>query len=279
MIGKVPPTAAERLAALDFWPSVPAIEPIAGGRTNENFRVRAGGQLYFARVGQDLPHHRISRANELRCLTLASEAGVAPHVLFAGTGLLVTEYFEGRTLVQGDPVDDDTLARLGVALRRLWSATAPADLPAFDPVDICQGYVDALPAGTHDTRRRRKIEAILVAVPPRDNRWLIHADLIPENVIVASDRIAIVDWEYAGRGDPVVDVAAVAMNFGLDRRQAALLGDEAGIGDGRRIAAFEKVMALREALWCDTQRHFVGVRGDLDAYTELCWGRIDAMPE
>lgn len=269
--------AAARLEELGFWPSKPVFEPIPGGRTNLNFAVRCGERKYFARVGHDLPHHRISRKTELRCLQLAADADVAPPVLHAADGLLVTEFVEGRTLVQGEPVGDDVLVQIAMALDRIWRSNAPEDLPAFDPVEICRGYIESLPPGTHDAARQRTIEAILGAAPARDNRYLVHADLIPENVIVTQGRLYIVDWEYAGRGDKAVDVAAVAMNFGLDARQTRLFRNACAAHDGSRIDRFERMMALREALWCDTQRHFVGVKGDLDAYSELCWRRIDGL--
>ncbi|MBL8807600.1 MAG: phosphotransferase family protein [Rhodospirillales bacterium] len=271
--------ALTRLASLKFWPGPPDFSPIPGGRTNLNFMVRSGGRTYFARVGHDLPHHRISRATELKCLSLAAAAGVAPEILHAANGLLVTSYFDGATLSQGNAIADDILLRLATALRRLWKHDAPADLQIFDPVEVCRNYINALPAGIHGTVRSRTIEAILGKAPARRNRWLIHADLIPENVIVSRESLAIVDWEYAGRGDKDVDIAAVAMNFGLDERQTLLFGEACGASDRERLAAFGSLMALREALWCDTQRHFVGVKGDLEAYSALCWSRIDGMAE
>lgn len=270
--------AIARLAALPVWNGTPTIAPISGGRTNENFRVDAGGRTYFARIGIDLPHHNISRRAEIRCIGLAAAAGVSPPVLHAGDGILITEFVPGVTLVQGTPVADDTLVRLAHALRRLADVPVPADLPAFDPVDICRGYVAALPAGTLPALRAARTEAILAATPKLGSGALIHADLIPENVIVAPERLSIVDWEYAGRGDPAVDVAAVVMNFGLNDRQAALFVATHGGVPQALAKALEPVMALREALWCETQRHFAGVRGDLEEYSVLCWKRIDAPP-
>lgn len=267
-----------RLAALSIWPASPTIAPIPGGRTNENFRVDAGGRTYFARIGVDLPHHNISRKTEIRCIGLAAAAGVSPPVLHAADGILVTEFVPGVTLVQGQPVGDDVLVRLAHALGRLFGRPAPADLPPFDPVDICRGYLAALPANTLGASSLARAADILAATPRLTDRTLIHADLIPENVIVAQDSLAIVDWEYAGRGDPAVDVAAVVMNFALDARQAALFVDTHGGVELELVRALEPVMALREVLWCETQRHFVGVRGDLEEYSALCWKRIDAMP-
>ncbi len=87
----------------------------------------------------------------------------------------------------------------------------------------------------------------------------------------------LVDWEYAGRGDPAVDVASVILHFGLDPRQAALFVVSHGAVALATVQALQPVLALREALWCAVQAHFVGVRGDLADYTEMCWRRLDRM--
>jgi aminoglycoside phosphotransferase (APT) family kinase protein len=39
---------------------------------------------------------------------------------------------------------------------------------------------------------------------------LVHGDLYPSNIVVAGDRIAVVDWELAGTGPAVLDLAALA---------------------------------------------------------------------
>jgi hypothetical protein len=36
-------------------------------------------------------------------------------------------------------------------------------------------------------------------------------------------------------------------------------------------------MALREALWCEVQREFAGLRGDLAEYTGMCWRRVERL--
>ena len=269
--------AAARLGALPIWPARPVIEPIAGGRTNENFRVSAAGRTFFARVGEDLPHHGISRANERRSARLAAEAGVAPAVIHAAEGVMVTDFVDGRTLVQGEPVDDETLARLARTLRTLADAPAPRDLPGFDPVVVCRRDLDALPAGALDAAQRARAVAILAAAPTLEARALIHADLIPENVIVTDMRVMLVDWEYAGRGDPAVDVASVILHFGLAPDQANGFIAAHGAIDPRIVDALQPVLALREALWCEVQRRFAGVRGDLAAYAEMCWRRLERV--
>jgi aminoglycoside phosphotransferase (APT) family kinase protein len=269
--------AATRLQSLSMWHGVPVIAPIEGGRTNENFCVTVGSRRFFARIGVDLPHHGISRANEVACHRRAAAAGIAPAVLHAADGIMVTEFLTGRTLVQGAPVEDTTLVNLAAVLRRLADHADPAGLPPFDPVSICRRDLASVPPTAIAEEKRWRAAAILSVAPALGADALIHADLIPENVIVDGERVMLVDWEYAGRGDPAVDAAAVILHFGLDARQAALLVAAHGGVDARKVAALQPVLALREALWCEVQKHQVGVRGDLAAYTEMCWQRLDRI--
>ena len=277
MAGTEPIAASRLLRAFSIWGGVPTIEPIPGGRTNENFRVTAAGRVYFARLGIDLPHHGITRANELRSLRLAAAAGVAPEVVLAEEGVLVTAFVDGETLIQGRPVGDGVLRQLAEALQRLHAAPAPADLHPFDPAAICRRDFAALPADSIPKHMRRRVELLLDGTPGFRPSALIHADLIPENVIVAGSRVVLVDWEYAGRGDPVVDLASVTLHFGLDDRQATVLANAYGKFGADRIRALLPVLALREALWCEVQQRFAGVRGDLADYTAMCWQRLERL--
>ncbi len=108
-------------------------------------------------------------------------------------------------------------------------------------------------------------------------RSLIHADLIAENVIIQGDRAYIVDWEYAGLGDPAVDLAQVVVLFELDERQAALLLDRHGGVDPITVRALRPTLAAREVLWCEAQAYHVGIQGDLAEYRALCWTLFDAV--
>jgi len=269
------PGAIDRLRVLDCWRGEPRIEPWPGGRTNQNFRVTAAGQTYFARVGIDLPHHFVRRANEVRCARLAAEAGVAPGVVHGGDGILITSFIEGRTLSHEEPVADADLDLVAEALRRVHAHPAPNDLNPFDPVAICRGNLAGLPQDAMPPARRRLLETLLDRAPPLAPRCLIHADLIPENFIIAERRAFIVDWEYAGRGDPAVDLAQVIVLFALDDRQAARLLDRHGGVSMAAARALRPVLAVREALWCEVQAHHVGIRGDLPEYRALCWRRVE----
>ncbi len=255
-------SAEARIAALPLWNGRPSIEPIAAGRTNRNFLVQANGKRFFARVGQDIPEHGILRSAERRCAQLAAEAGLAPQIVFAESGIIITEYIDGEPL-SAVSIDSATL-RLQIAdlLRQLHLIPRQPDLPRFCPVAASHRYL----AGLDDRALpvpRAHIEARLDALSSPPPHCLIHGDLIPENFILAGDRLLLVDWEYAGNGVPETDIAMVLSNFGLAAADAADFLGACGPLDHAVLEEMRVAAIIREALWCVMQANIGGMVGDL----------------
>jgi thiamine kinase-like enzyme len=267
-------TAEDRLARLPIWRAVPDIEQLTCGRTNVNYLVHCAGEKYFARVAGDLPYHAIVRFHEARCAARAAELGVAPAIVFAGDGMLITRFIDGKTLQQVDPVARATVERIVRLLARTHEGRLPQNMPDVNPVAFSRFYLAQLAQDMLHERDRRRIESILAAAPLGRRIALIHTDLIPENLIDDGDRLWLIDWEYAGLGDPATDLANLAMNFALgvrDRRDAAAIHGGVSFEEAE---ALRDAVVVREALWCLTQIQAAGYRGDLAAYARLCLARL-----
>jgi thiamine kinase-like enzyme len=274
--------AEDRLARLPIWPAVPDVERLESGRTNVNYRVRCAGEKYFARVAADLPHHSIVRAHEIRCAECAAALGVAPAVVFAGDGVLITRFIEGATLRQGDAAAPAMVERIVRLLALVHEGRLPPGMPDVNPVGFSRAYLARLRPGILGEEDRHRIESILTAAPKGRQISLIHTDLIPENIIDDGERLWLVDWEYAGLGDPATDLANLAMNFALDAqgcREAVAIHGGVSV---EAVEALKDAVVVREALWCLTQIAAAGYRGDLATYSRLCLGRLGiehAAPE
>ena len=73
----------KQLEALTFWQLPIQYEPLEGGITNRNFRVEHGNELYFVRLGEDIPEHGVYRFNELNASRAAYSCGISPEVVHA----------------------------------------------------------------------------------------------------------------------------------------------------------------------------------------------------
>ena len=82
---------------------------------------------------------------------------------------------------------------------------------------------------------------------------LCHNDLQLQNLVVQDDRIVVLDWEYAGMGNPYFDLGGVTVNAELDADErgallAAYFGDVRAV-DAARLELMLYMSALREATW------------------------------
>jgi thiamine kinase-like enzyme len=265
-----------RIAALPLWRGRPTIEPVAAGRTNRNFLVTDQGQRYFARVGGEIPLHGISRAAERRCTMLAAEARIAPAVVHASDGIMITAYAEGETLSIASAQTPERLAQVAGVLRRLHAIPVQDDLPDFCPVAASRRYLAQLSDAELPLARARMV-ACLAHLPSFPPHCLIHADLIPENFILSGGRLLLVDWEYAGNGMAATDLAMVISNFELDAAAAQSLLQLYGPVDHAAIETMRVAAIVREALWCLMQVRIGGMTGDLPDYTALCLRRLERV--
>ncbi len=101
---------------------------------------------------------------------------------------------------------------------------------------------------------------------------LCHNDLLPANLIDDGDRLWLVDWEYAGIGHPLFDLANLSANAALDDDQELdLLRSYRGQVDPREHAElriFRAISLLREALWATIQSAASDIAFDYRRYAD-----------
>src|SRR3990172_89860 len=131
-----PTTIEEVIVAIPEWHgrSVHA-EPVHGGLTNRAFCVHVDGTPHFVSIpGAQSERLAIPRGAEIDNTRAAAETGIAPRVLYQlpESGVLVTEFLQGRTLAKADMHAAGMLERLAEAVRRLHTARPfPNDFDLF----------------------------------------------------------------------------------------------------------------------------------------------------
>jgi thiamine kinase-like enzyme len=256
---------------------------LSGGITNRNFLVDAAGRSdrYVIRLaGNDTHLLGISREVEHAATVAAAGVGVGPEVtaFIRPEGYLVTRFIEGS------PVPDDvvhqpaTIRRVAASLRRIHDGPAIPGL--FVPLRIAEAYrALALARGVPIPSEYelaaaigRRIELACLANPVELRPC--HNDLLNANFIDDGDRIRIVDWEYAGMGDPFFDLGNFSINHELTADEDAdLLGAYDGPDHGRdrparlaRLTLMRTVSDFREAMWGVLQQGISTLDVDFVAY-------------
>jgi thiamine kinase-like enzyme len=287
---------AERIAALSIWSGRVDPRPLAGGITNQNFRVEDGGRRYVVRVGHDLLVHGVVRSTELAASRAAHLAGLSPAVVHAEPGILVLDFIEGRTFTAEDIRKPANLERLIDMVRRCHH-DVPQHLrgPAaiFWVFHVVRDYGHTLREGKslHLSMlpdllaRADRLEA---AVGPIEVVFG-HNDLLAANFIDDGKRLWLLDWEYAGFNSPLFDLGGLASNSELsfeqaERALALYFGRPVDDELRRRAAAMTAASLLRETMWSMVSEIHSTVDFDYAAYTaenlrrfEAAYAAFDAM--
>ena len=105
-----------------------------------------------------------------------------------------------------------------------------------------------------------------------------HNDLLAANFIDDGERIWIVDWEYAGMGDPFFDLANFAVNNGLDEEgetRAARGVLRRATEHARRLTLMRFMSDFREAMWGVVQQAISELDFDFAAYADEHFERLE----
>ncbi|MGE3528368.1 MAG: phosphotransferase [Methyloceanibacter sp.] len=291
-----PSRLAARVAALPIWSGRVKPMPLAGGITNQNFKVEDGGRRYVVRVGHDILVHGVVRTTELAASRAAHLAGLSPEVVHAEPGILVLDFIDGRTYTAEDIRDPANLERLIDMVRRCHH-----DIPKFlrGPAAMFWVFHVVRDYG-HTLREGQSLHlALLPDLLARADRLEAavgpievvfgHNDLLAANFIDDGKRLWLVDWEYAGFNSPLFDLGGLASNSELPREQAEralalYFGKPVDDDLRRRAAAMTAASLLRETMWSMVSEIHSTVDFDYGAYTaenlrrfEAAYAAFDAM--
>ena len=123
----------------------------------------------------------------------------------------------------------------------------------------------------------RELEAAQVPMPIVFG----HHDLLPANFIDDGRKLWLIDFEYAGFGTAMFDLAGAASNAGMDDAQAALLlsayfGHPPDSATMRAFDAMQCASLLREAMWAMvSELHLSAPGADYAAYARENLQRLD----
>lgn len=230
----------ERLAVLAgrSWVS----EVLHGGLNNATRRVRTTDgrspelDLVVRQWPADDPlDHRV----EVAAAHAAEAAGVGPVVRDhrPADRLLVLDHVAGHPLSATDLLEDAVLERVVGALHRLHAARA--DVPSLELLALAE-----VPGSVRQS---------LVRDP--EPLVLCHNDLVPSNLIDDGQRIALIDFEYAGLGEPSAELAGLAVGAGFDaERVATLTRLYYGSASAHLLARVQQWQVVVRRIWSDWAR-------------------------
>jgi aminoglycoside phosphotransferase (APT) family kinase protein len=265
---------------------VTRLDKLAGGAIQENYAldVEIAGATQHLVLRADAPSGVAvshSRAEEFALLKVAFAAGmtVPRPILFCADDTIVGKPFAlmqrvagtaaGHVIVRDDKWHGDRRAlaeRLGRELAilhrirpphpELAFLPVPGEAPALVAIAAYRGFLDgyrsprpALEWGLRWLERR---------APPQGELVLCHRDYRTGNYMVDDSGLAgILDWEFAGWGDPHEDIGwfcAKCWRFGANEREAGGIAGRADFLRGYEAVSGRRVDAVQVRYW-ETMAH------------------------
>lgn len=258
-------TVADTLPVLTTIPPLrdaTVVKRLTEGPLADKWLLEAAGSRVVLRV--DRPEAQIlgiDRRGEIAALYALEKAGrgAAPVWVDSEAGILAVHWFPGDAWTDSDLRATDNLRRLAELLQQLHSLSAAtvAALPEFGLTQRLHRYAAVI--GTEDAMQcaaavGRDISALLSSSA---GECFCHNDPVAGN-IVAGEELRFIDYEYAGRGDPLFDLAAVIEHHALHAEQIAALTSAyraaGGVCEPRQLERWREIYRVTERLWAAAVR-------------------------
>lgn len=205
--------------------AIRSIERIKHGLTNRSWLVTADADRFVVRISnRSAADLQIDRNSEAAVLQLVARAGIGPEVLRCDPerGVLVTRYL-GATWNERDAQLPENVDRLATLLRRLHSLDAPVGVRAVDLASTVHGYLRTLEergvrSGLTLPTLRECADETATQLRKGSTPSLCHNDVHHLNIVDGAS-LRLIDWEYAGVGEPLFDLASLCVYHRYRRSQ------------------------------------------------------------
>ncbi len=267
----------DRIRNLPCWNGAVEISVLHGGLSNANYLVQDASGKHVVRFGVDYPFHHVSREREVMVARAAHAAGFAPEVQYASPGVMVTQFLNAKTFGAADVrANAGRIARLLQSFHVKMAPRISGPGFIFWAFHVNRDYVATL--RTNKSRHIELLDTMLrhgAALEKAQVPLPIvfgHHDLLPANFLDDGHRLWLIDFEYAGFGTCMFDLAGAASNAQMTEEQSAELletyfGAKPDAALMRCFAAMHCAALQRETLWAMASEIFLNAPGaDYAAY-------------
>ena len=258
-------------------------QPLDGGITNRNYRIRMGGDdLVLRMCDHGAEVLGIDRTTEEIASRRAAAEHIAPVVVafLSDVPALVTRWLPGGGLTPEEVRSPGVMKQVAALLRRLHGTPAlPSAFAVFRLIEDQRELAAAVPASYERVLTlARRIEAALTG--PEHVPVSCHNDLLTANFVLDGRRVCIVDWEYAGMNDRYFDLGNLSVNNGFEAEHDRMFLElyfEEPVTE-RRFAALQLMRLIsdfREAMWGVVQHGRSTLDFDYVAYAAEHFERLE----
>ncbi|MBQ3588634.1 MAG: phosphotransferase [Oscillospiraceae bacterium] len=196
------------------------------GMTNDSYVFFCRGKKYIYRHAGQGSDMLVDRYREYANYLALNGLGISDVVVYHNPidGTKITEFLEDSKGI--DHHNPRHIEKALDALRNLHSADikSPHDFDFLHTIDYYEDICRNAEAEFFSTYRKYKAQVthLLGLAEKLDFRkCFCHIDFVPGNCLLDKNgKVVLIDWEYSGRQDPVVDVAMFCISAGFTKAQA-----------------------------------------------------------
>lgn len=236
---------------------ITGIECLKAGMTNRSFLFRIKGKAYICRIPGEGTEKLIDRRAEGESYRAIAPLGLAEELIYFNpeNGYKISVYYEDAR--SADPESEADLRACMEVLKKLHRAPCRVSqrfdlgerIAFYESLCLEKGEIPFLDYAEVREKMNRLLSWIHGLQRPET---LSHIDPVYANFLFTGEGIRLIDWEYAGMADPLIDFAMATIYAEKDFAYAKRLLDYYGDTDVPRERAEQLViayMALGGFLW------------------------------
>ena len=192
--------------------------PLKEGMTNDSFLFTADGKKYIFRCNGEGTERLIDRENEKAVYELLADTGITERIVALSTqpGYKISRYYEHSHVC--DPHNEQEVTSCMETLRSFHERRF-SGVKVFDPFAELLFYETLMPEKKCRCSVYRTVREQVFSLRPfvasflAGAEILCHIDAVSDNFLFVEgrERPYLIDWEYAGLSDPLIDIAMFAI--------------------------------------------------------------------
>ena len=244
------------------------IRCVKAGMTNQSFLFRVGRTSYICRIPGPGTGLLINRRQEAAAFEAVKPLGISEKVIYFDpeTGYKISEYYEGSR--NADPASETDMSRCMEVLRGLHRSGAAVghDFDIRERIGFYEKLclsLGEIPFEDYKEVRAQMTELMDGLDRLRRPKVLAHVDSVADNFIFLPDgQVKLIDLEYAGMCDPLIDVAMCAIYSYYDDERVdwlirLYLGREPEAEEQTVIYSYVALGGFLWSLWT-VYKHYLG---------------------
>lgn len=229
------------------------------GMTNRSFTFQINEKKYIMRIPGEGTDKLINRTNEAQVYNAIYSKNICEDIIYINekNGYKITEFIENSRVC--NPLDNDDLCICMDKLKYFHSLDLIVDhkFDLFNQIEFYESLWKDKTSVYRDyiTTKNNVLSLKNYVKKYAEKEVLTHIDAVPDNFLI-TDKVYLIDWEYAGMQDPHVDIAMFCIYAMYSKEQIDNLIDiyfdnECHINIRIKIYCYIAICGLLWSNWCE----------------------------